>query len=122
MPPLSFLLFSYFNILYSGQILLKGQQLTSPNGIYKAIMQNDGNFVLYGKNNALWSTDTVANGDYLIMQEDGNLNIYVSCNFATWSSNTQFSGDYLVCQDDGNLVIYNEYNEPVWSTNTQNRN
>ena len=45
--------------LLSGKTLTRGQQITSKDGKCVAIMQNDGNFVLYRKHKALWASNTV---------------------------------------------------------------
>jgi hypothetical protein len=55
----------------------------------QAVMQNDGNLVLYGPTGAIWSTDTANN-----------------------------PGAFLVAQDDENLVIYTPDGDPLWDTNT----
>ena len=59
----------------------------------------------------IWATDTDGSGaDQAVMQSDGNLVLYRGENLpdnAVWSSNT-FGNDnaYLIVQDDGNVVIY----------------
>jgi hypothetical protein len=61
-----------------------------------AIMQADGNFVLYGENppgsplTSLWSTGTAGDTNaFLILQDDGNLVMYkVSAADAKWSTQT----------------------------------
>jgi len=44
--------------LQKGEKLEVGQSLTSANGAYKAILQDDGNFVLYTSDKPVWHTDT----------------------------------------------------------------
>jgi len=81
------------------EILKKGQRLTSENGQFYAILQEDNNFVLYraADKNALWATHT---------------------------SDTIVKNAFLVLQDDGNLVMYNpllnpdNHTNPIWSTKT----
>lgn len=96
-------------ILRGGETLLANQYIASPNGIYKLIMQGDGNLVIYNNiNTAIWNTQT--NGrpvNRCVMQGDGNLVLYDANNIPYWSSGTNgsASGD-LYMQDDGNLVIY----------------
>jgi hypothetical protein len=69
-----------------------GQPLWSTNTpgkpVSKAIMQADGNFVLYNSHEPLWASNTV-----------GKKNAS------------------LIVQNDGNVVI-SERDKPVWSTNT----
>src|SRR5262249_17646098 len=106
--------------------LSAGDYIQSPNGRYRAIMQADGNFVLYQGNTALWASNTVqATGDYfVIMQDDGNLVLYTGtrdkAGTALWASNTaQGTGSYvLALGNDGNLVAYQDI--VAWQTNTAN--
>jgi hypothetical protein len=70
------------------------------NGSNKAIMQSDGNFVLYKSGAACWSTHTNGqgtSGTSIIMQADGNLVIYKYYGGpALWASNTTpFRGGHL---------------------------
>jgi hypothetical protein len=100
--------------LVAGQSLAAGDYLASPNGQYCAVMQDDGNFVLYWGClpdklvGATWSSDTVALGDQsLSMQKDGNLVLYRDSK-PVWASNTAGKSASLFArmQDDGNLVLY----------------
>ncbi|SMC17106.1 D-mannose binding lectin [Andreprevotia lacus DSM 23236] len=61
---------------------------TNGKAVSKAIMQQDGNFVIYGYPDALWSSRT-----------NGKPN------------------STLIVQNDGNVVVY-EPSVPVWATNT----
>ena len=57
---------------------------------YVAVMQKDGNFVVYGRHsNALWNSRTEGHSDVseVAVQGDGNLVIYVGNRFI-WASNT----------------------------------
>jgi hypothetical protein len=68
--------------LYANQQLSVNQSIRSGNNAYYAIMQNDGNFVVYkndGSGKAIWSTGT--NGSAAvkaIMQNDGNF-VLLTC-------------------------------------------
>jgi hypothetical protein len=108
------------NKLEQGMSLLPGDYLSSANNQYKLILQNDGNLVLYNKDNIhTWATFTPINGMVnLIMQEDGNLVLYGQNSTQFWASNTANKpNSFLILQDDGNLVIY-QNNIPTWSSNT----
>ena len=105
--------------LYQGETLNRGQSLTSRSGIYRAEMQNDGNFVLYESTHPIWHTNT-ANSDRITLQSDGNLVVY-NGNNPTWASGTQYKGYRLDLQDDGNLVLYDNNNQAVWATNTNKK-
>ena len=86
--------------LRPGDTLRRGESITSPNGRFYAIMQNDGNFVVYDQGRALWSSRTVGSSDRVVMQEDGNLVVY-SGGKATWASGTMNKGHHCDMQDDG---------------------
>lgn len=97
--------------------------LSSSDGRYRLVMQQDGNLVLYGPAaRPIWATGTVGRGaDHLRMQGDGNLVIYNGANAPVWATNTprRYSA-HLVVQNDGNVVIYND-GSPIWATNTAGR-
>ena len=114
--------------LYNNQTLNTGDYLSSGNGYY-AVMQQDGNFVLYQTQlwipqNAIWASGTNGKGvppTKITMQDDGNLVIYDTYNTATWASNTYEKGTKphkLVMQPDRNLVIYDGSGQPTWATGT----
>jgi len=63
--------------LFAGHSLGTNQYLTSCNGQYKAIMQGDGNFVVYApQSKPLWWTGTTTPGSFTAFQTDGNLVVY----------------------------------------------
>jgi hypothetical protein len=97
-----------------------------------AVMQSDGNLVLYKGGAAIWSSGTWNHpGAFLSVQDDGNVVIYQG-NTALWASNTAQPGFlnpgqaifspngqyYLTLQSDGNLVEYNLAGKALWSTGT----
>jgi len=108
--------------LTAGQSIGKGEQLTSPDGRYRLILQEDGNLVLYSGSNAVWysHSDGIAVKE-LVMQHNGELVLYKYDGKPAWSSRTR--GDtstFVVMQNDGNLVIYDK-GKPIWYTNTAGR-
>ncbi len=48
----------------------------SADGAYDAVMQTDGNLVVYGPGGVNWSSGTGVAGSFLAMQSDGNAVIY----------------------------------------------
>ena len=72
-----------------GESLGVGQFLSARGG-QRAVLQGDGNFVVYGSlGQVRWSTGTEGSGaDELAMQSDGNLVLYRSGGHAVWSSLT----------------------------------
>jgi hypothetical protein len=106
--------------LTAGQVLTEGQALTSSNGQYSAVLQGDGNFVVYNASGrALWA-DGINNNygeNFIVLQGDGNLVDYLWNSRPFWATGTH-SGEYLLMQDDGNLVLYTATSTPLWSTGT----
>lgn len=102
--------------LEPGSGLDPGGALSSPSAQYRAIMQGDGNLVVYDGHQAIWNSQTAGRpGGRLVMQGDGNLVVYVGAE-AVWNSQTAGQpGGRLVMQDDGNLVIYRA-SSPVWAS------
>ncbi|MBW1659096.1 MAG: lectin [Deltaproteobacteria bacterium] len=57
--------------------------------VSKLLMQQDGNLVLYHDNKAKWSTETNGHsGAYFVLQNDGNAVVYSKNNKPLWSTNT----------------------------------
>ena len=109
--------------LLPGSLLTSGSWLESPNGMYRLVMQRDGNLVLYGKGVVVWASDTAYHpGAAAVMQRDGNLVVYQGHN-SIWSSGTDRPGDSgsaLVLENDGNVVIYSAAHK-LKGTNTSIR-
>ncbi len=59
---------------------------TNGQAVNYAVMQADGNFVIYGYPQGIWASDTVVNrACFITMQDDGNLVIY-EITAPLWSS------------------------------------
>jgi len=119
------------NIL-TGFSMVAGERLTSPNGEYFFVLQDDGNLCLYRGNQCLFATMTNGkmqgpkSGWRLILQTDGHTVLYDGENTCRWSTgiygDRARAGDQnqkLVMQDDGNLVQYTSNMHPVWCTRTE---
>ncbi|XP_063077061.1 B-type lectin plumieribetin-like [Engraulis encrasicolus] len=92
--------------------LQRGDSLVSNNGNFKAVFQEDNNFVIYGWS-PIWSSNTYQKGgNRLVMQEDCNLVMYKGtsnvCN-AVWASGSNRADHrtrvHARLQDDGTLVV-----------------
>jgi hypothetical protein len=61
-----------------------------------------------------------SSGPYkLQMQDDGNLVVYDKNNVATWATGGGGGRDSpykLIMQDDGNLVVYDKNGRPTWAS------
>ncbi|XP_020489333.2 B-type lectin plumieribetin [Labrus bergylta] len=107
------------NFLSKNDELRKGDYLISNNGEYKAIFQDDGNFVVYGWK-PVWSSDTAGSDALRVcMQADSNLVMYNKCDEPKWHTNTSSSDKCNMCRlhltNDGKLLVNKECEE-VWSS------
>ncbi|XP_013132148.2 mannose-specific lectin-like [Oreochromis niloticus] len=105
------------NFLSKNDELRRGDYLVSNNKQYKAIFQDDGNFVIYGWK-PLWASDTYGSDAVrLCMQADCNLVMYNNCNTPRWSTNS-YGPLANMCRlqltNDGKLVVNKECEE-IWS-------
>ena len=59
-------------------------------------------------------------GSYAVMQDDGNFVVYPGPGItAPWSTGTwSFPGAYLAVQNDGNVVVYDAGNNWRWQSGT----
>jgi hypothetical protein len=104
-----------------GEVLAVEQALTSANGQFRLVFQNNASLVLERSDGAqLWTSQAESRSvGGCIMQSDGNLVIYDAAAVPIWASGTwQSPGSRLVVQDDGNVVIVSPDGAPVWATNT----
>lgn len=72
---------------------------------------------------ATWATGTNGkNGCEAIMQGDGNFVLYDCNHQPLWASGTSgANGSWLAVQDDGNLVVYGAHMEANWATGTNGK-
>ncbi len=97
-----------------GYHLTTNQYLMSENGQYVAILQEDGNFVLYNRNKggqADFSSNTCGKpANQVQLRHDGHIAVVNDSNIDSpfWMSRRNSSGGqcFLIMQDDGNLVGY----------------
>ncbi|XP_038136470.1 mannose-specific lectin-like [Cyprinodon tularosa] len=106
------------NNLSRNDELRRGDYLMSNNGQWKALFQDDGNFVIYGWK-PVWASDTYGSDAVrLIMQEDCNLVMYNESNRPKWASDTFNPGSHvcrLQLSDDGKLCLYKDATE-LWNS------
>lgn len=105
--------------LFSGATMTGGTALVSPNGSYRAAMQTDGNFVVYGPSNrVLWTTRSSGwGGDRMVLQGDGNLVLYTSGGYPLWNARTRNSGAVeLLMGNDGDLRLYTASGALRWQS------
>jgi hypothetical protein len=99
-------------VLPAGSQLSAGEQLA--HGSYRAVMQGDGNFVVYKGSTPLWWTRTAIAGSVLKVQDDGNMVVYAPDGTALWTALASGANSRLKMQLDGNLVLYRDDGSPSW--------
>ena len=101
---------------------LESNCIISNNGQHRACQQDDGNFVLYKKDNsAVWENNKDGTRPSRMCMKDGRLVAYTGDRiyFSAGEPQSDEKRPYhTIIQDDGNLVTYNKNNGVVWSTNT----
>ncbi|XP_035268837.1 lectin-like [Anguilla anguilla] len=106
------------NYLSKNDELRKGDFLISNNREFKAVFQDDGNFVVYGWK-PIWSSDTASSEAHrLCMQADCNFVMYKKSDDAMWHTNSAKSSCNMCrvhLKDDGTLVVEREAEE-IWSS------
>jgi hypothetical protein len=104
-------------LLAMGVQLLEGQRLVSANALYVLCMQSDGNLVEYTAGRPLWWTGSAGNGgDHAVMQSDGNFVVYASTGHVLWSSGTGGrSGAFTLALADGGSLEIQGSSGTVWS-------
>ncbi len=112
----------------SGGTLTAGSHISSPNNLFKLIMQDDGDLVVrnpglrgsIGDGPLDWHTGTAGAGSgsgyHLDMLSNGDLVVYDGSAGIVWDSGTSgHSGAHLELMPDGMLVIFDVSGEPIWS-------
>lgn len=109
------------DVLGPGESLSAEEGLVSQSLDFLAVMQGDGNLVLYDYEGTVgWQSGTFGNpGALAVMQTDGNLVVYTADGRARWQSGTAGNtGAFAVMQDDGNFVVYSAAGRPRWQSGT----
>lgn len=100
--------------------------LCSVNSQYKAVLEGNGNFVVYDMlttpPQSKWETGTRTPASYTVkVQNDCNLVAYrfAPANVSTWATNSYFPEPctaYVIMQNDGNLVACRSDHLYLWSS------
>ncbi|MBF6245317.1 lectin [Nocardia sp. 852002-20019_SCH5090214] len=71
--------------------------MTHERGVERAVLQEDGNFVLYSGSGPVWATDTNGQAaDHLVLQSDRNLVLYGRDGASLWASGTNTDSPIVV--------------------------
>ena len=83
-----------------------------------AVVQADGNVVVYGPTGPVWQTRTAGVDSSLEFSKDGTVRVVTGSGAVAWTAKPAAGavGPYrLVMQTDGNLVEYDGHHRAVWS-------
>jgi hypothetical protein len=97
-------------VLAPDQALWVNEAITSCNGRFTLVMQDDGNVVLYENGGgAVWHSQTHGTaGRVVVMQTDGNFVLYDGAGAPLWHTGTHgHPGAMMRVEDDGNVVVWN---------------
>jgi hypothetical protein len=101
--------------LRRGSTLFAGDRLVSTTGRTTAVMQTDGNFVVYGTAGPLWASGTRGEGNALHLQEDGNAVVTSATGTPLWASGTAGEPGATMKLREGDFVIADDYGV-LWSS------
>lgn len=107
------------DVLYPGNYLYLNQGIQSNARRYTLTMQGDSRLIMKRWDGTTrWIAP--GSGLQAVMQYDGNFVIYGAFG-ATWHTVTYGNpGSFLSVQDDGNLVVYNPSGRPLWNIGVDN--
>ena len=119
------------DVLDGNKCMMSGQSLVSPNKLYRAVMQDDGNFVVYERSKPIWSShhgQTTTNSTIpisptnkpyrLCIDKTGNMSVRDKHNKQVWMSDSggKDTGPYvLTMQNDGHLLLHGKH-VVVWGS------
>ncbi|MDF7774717.1 phosphatidylinositol-specific phospholipase C domain-containing protein [Sphingomonas sp. AOB5] len=98
--------------------LKPGERLVSQNNAFEAVMQKDGNFVVYRDVDRCPMASTSTHGEAstrAVLQYDGNFVIYAGTKPLSHTDTANNRAKRLTLQGDGNLVLYDGAGKAVWS-------
>ena len=102
--------------LLPGQRIVSGAAMVAPGGRVAMVMQGDGNLVEHRDGKVIWATYTQGNpGAWAIMQTDGNFVVYTPKGKALWNTHTAgYGGAHAALQADSYFVVYSAVKTPLW--------
>lgn len=106
------------NYISTTRSLRSGQCLSSPSGRYRAIMQTDGNFVIYKMhdNTVMWNSKTAGyNGANLKLNRDGSVDVGSKKVIAS----TPYGGSRthtLTLDNNGRIIVRDDRGLQTWTS------
>lgn len=108
------------HVLAPGEVLLRGQAVSSPGGRFRLAFGLDGDLALYDGSTVLWASGTDGEGaDRVVMQQDGALAVYRPPAYGSrplWSTRPRgYDGAALWVPDTGGVLIRRADSPILWS-------
>lgn len=103
-------------VVPAGSTLSVGQDLVSPNGRFRFVVQSDGNMGVYGPTGAIWASNTSGTNGLVVVGTNGELTFAASVRSNVIGTAGTGAGHRLVLQDDGNLALYSTGSVAIWSS------
>ena len=102
------------------QGLVAGEIVYSCNCNYQLTLTAEGDLVLSSPQGPIWSANIAGKGGAVaVMQGDGNFVVYSSTSAPVWATGTDGHPDaVLSVQDDGILVVYDISGAVLWASKT----
>ena len=119
------------NKLNVGDVLYTGDAIFSPDNSYKAILEDNGDFIIYkvSDNSVIWKMSKTPSifaeplttePSYIIMQSDGNLVVRkLSNGRAVWSSKTDGTTSKFVTLDKNGVLSTGDDSKIYWYSRPQ---
>ncbi|MBD4071700.1 hypothetical protein GUH79_13130 [Xanthomonas citri pv. citri] len=88
-----------------GTVFTKGSSFQTSNGSARLDFTASGNLELYAGGSLKWQSGTAGSGENAVMQGDGNFVIYNSAGSPVWATGTQGTDPYLSLSTNGALAV-----------------
>ena len=112
--------YSDATVLRPGQVLRAGQSLVSLDGRWRIVVQGDGNLVTYQGNVAAWASGTQGlRGPVLVLQNDGNFVLYGSDGRYAWATMT-WTAAIAQMEQAGGFYLRTAQNTIAWTDGSGN--
>lgn len=106
--------------LNKGEELKPGEGLVSPNGKYNLEFEKSGALGLYVNDYLIWKIN-ITNTARFLLEEDGNLVVYLRNNEKKILISIN-NGDHFVLMNNGNMAILSAENNQAWTSDTYRGN
>jgi surface antigen len=106
------------NSLPITQSLLKGEQIVSKNGMYRAYQRSDGSLVVQNRltGTVKWSNKAKSNNGYSKLTDKGALSTYNTVGKRLWTSGAKSGAVVAYVTSTGKLQLHSSTGKVLWTT------